>query len=78
MMKSDSDRVVYAVHKNINFVKNITVPAAVIHASFGDSSVYDVDPPVQMFFKINEVNINIFPLSNTITNSAQYPVDGLN
>ncbi|GBN26586.1 Adhesion G-protein coupled receptor G4, partial [Araneus ventricosus] len=45
------------IRRNINFLKNIDVISPVIDVSVGNEPVYDVDPPIELIFKVPEIPV---------------------
>ncbi|XP_055937332.1 uncharacterized protein LOC129966790 isoform X1 [Argiope bruennichi] len=44
------------IRRNINFLKDIEVISPVIDVSVGHEPVYDVDPPLELFFKVPKIS----------------------
>ncbi|GIY80897.1 adhesion G-protein coupled receptor G6 [Caerostris darwini] len=47
------------IHKNFHFRKDVEVISPVIDVSVGRATVYDVDPPLEMIFKIPELSVEV-------------------
>ncbi|GIY39731.1 adhesion G-protein coupled receptor G6, partial [Caerostris extrusa] len=45
------------IHKNFHFRKDVEVISPVIDVSVGSATVYDVDPPLEMIFKIQSFEV---------------------
>ncbi|GBN84973.1 hypothetical protein AVEN_26978-1 [Araneus ventricosus] len=48
---------VIVVHRNSQYLKNVKVISPVIDVVVGSKPVYDVDPPLEMVFKVSEMSL---------------------
>ncbi|GBO03413.1 Adhesion G-protein coupled receptor G6 [Araneus ventricosus] len=55
--KNKRTNMVIVVHRNSQFLQNVKVISPVIDVVMGSKPVYDVDPPLEMVFKVSETSL---------------------